>query len=124
MMCGLLERWWPLAIIMWAVMYNATFRGADGFTPWQRRYPFGDLALCKHPDDAPVPRIKNGSDKSITRKWRNRLVPAIVVGATTGPGGQWARSHQVVPLASILLELRSDLLINVRSLFHIQAFAL
>ena len=43
----------------------------------------------------------------ITRKWRNRLVPSILVGVTIGFGGQWARSCQVVSLSSILSEARA-----------------
>ena len=94
---GLPEMWFALAIIMWAMMYNATLRGADGFTSWQRRfsknsqfeiYPFGALVLYQHPDDAPAPRAKRGSDKTIKRKWHNRLVQSILVGVATGPGGQ------------------------------------
>ena len=54
MTSGLSEKCWVLAIVMFAIMYNATFRGADGFTPWQRRfiegpefkvYPVGALVL-------------------------------------------------------------------------------
>ena len=113
MTSGVSEKRRVLAIVMFAVMCNATFRGADGFAPWQRRfhkdlelkfYPFTVFVFYKHPDDAPAPRAKKGSDKTTTRKWRNRRVPSIIVGVTTGPGGQWARSYQVVHLASILSE--------------------
>ena len=67
MQSGLPEKLWVLAIVMFAIMYNATFRGADGFTPWQRRfqedpefktYPLGALVLHKHPEDAPNPQSK------------------------------------------------------------------
>ena len=34
---GLSEKLWVLAIAMFAMMYNANFRGADGFSSWQRR---------------------------------------------------------------------------------------
>ena len=117
---GLSERWWPLAICCWAAMYNATFRGMHGLTPWHRRfnsepeyqiYPFGALVLYQHPSDAPVPKQtahgKTGP-KSSTKKWRNRLVPSIFIGPTQGPGGQWAQSYQIVLLASILSSYRAS----------------
>ena len=52
------ERWWPLAIKLWCMNYNALHQGPDGFTPWQRRfgmgyefkaYRFGAFALYTHP---------------------------------------------------------------------------
>ena len=116
MIGGLGEKLCVLAIVMFAMMYSGTFRGAEGFTPWQQRfqdlefkvYPFGALVLYEFADDAPVARFKKGSDKQTTRKWRNRLVPSILVGVTGGPGGEWARSYQVVPLSSILSEGRAS----------------
>ena len=38
MQSGLSENWWVLAVVMFAMMHDATLRGADGFTPWQRRF--------------------------------------------------------------------------------------
>ena len=35
-------------------------------------------------------------------------MPSILVGVTVGPGGQWARSYQVVTLLPILSEGRSS----------------
>ena len=35
-------------------------------------------------------------------------MPAVVGGVTAGPGGQWARSYQVVSVASILSEGRAS----------------
>ena len=76
MQSGFQEKLLFLAFVMFAMMYNATFRGADSFTPWQCRYhedppfeiyPFGALVFYKHPEHAPVP-AKKRTDKSITKK--------------------------------------------------------
>ena len=62
---------------MRAAIYKATFRGADGFTPWQRRfneerdcnaYLFGALVLYKQLEDAPVPGKTSRSDKLTAKK--------------------------------------------------------
>ena len=47
-------------------------------------------------------------DKRITKKLRNRLVPAIFVGVSIAPGCRWAQAYQVVPLASLLSENRAS----------------
>ena len=47
-------------------------------------------------------------DKRITKKLRNRLIPAIFVGVTIAPGCQWARTYQVVSVASLLSENRAS----------------
>ena len=101
---GMPERWWSLAIQHWAACYNATRRDKEGMTPWARRhgeqatfqvYLYGALVLCKPAKGGTV--SKGESDKHRTRKWRNRLAPALLVRVTQGLGGTWARSYQVVP---------------------------
>ena len=96
--------------------FKALYQGPDGFTPWMQRfgtpqefrpYPFGALVLYVHPSDAPLPGSKT-KVKSTTKKWRNRLVPAIVVGVTVGSSCRWARSYRVVPLAILLSENRAS----------------
>ena len=51
---GLGERWWPLAITLFCMNYNALFEGPYGLTRWRRRfgvehefrpYPFGVLLI-------------------------------------------------------------------------------
>ena len=96
--------------------FNAFNLGPDGLTPWIRRfgvfhefrpYPFGALVFYAPPTDSPYPGPKN-KDGLTTKKWRNRLVPAIFVGISVGPGCQWERSYKVVPLASLLSEDRAS----------------
>ena len=93
---GLGERWWPLAIVLFFVNFNAVYRGPDGLSPWIRRfstshefrpYPFGALVLYVHPKDSLFPGPKN-KDGLTTKQLRNRLAPAIFVGISVGPGCQ------------------------------------
>ena len=51
---GLGERWWPLAIVLFCMNFNALYRSPDGLSPWIRRfgvphefrpYPFGALVF-------------------------------------------------------------------------------
>ena len=48
-------------------------------------------------------------------------MPSILVGVSVGPGGQWARSYQVVPLSSILLEGRASR-VSIRTVVDIILF--
>ena len=115
---GLGERWWPLAIMLFCMNYNALFEGPDGLALWMRRfgvkhefrpYPFGAFVLCIHLSESPCPGAKTtGTEKRLTKKLRSRLIPAIFVVVSVGPGCQWARTYQVVPLASLLSENRAS----------------
>ena len=88
---------------------TGSHRGCDGFEQLMSSdYIFvGALFLYTHPNDAPVPSPKT-KDKTFSKKLRNRLVPAIFVGISTGPGCQWELSYKVVPLASLLSEKRAS----------------
>ena len=55
---GVDAKWWVCAVQHWCAMYNGFQIGADGKTPWQRRfnedapfrlYPFGSLVFVKPP---------------------------------------------------------------------------
>ena len=83
---GLGERWWPLAITLFCMNYNALFKGPDGLAPWMRRfgvkhefrpYPFGAFVLYTHRSESPYPGAKQtGTEKRLTKKLRSRLIPA------------------------------------------------
>ena len=95
------SKWWVCAAAYWVTMYNATVVGADGLTPWQRRfgqdpelqiYPWGALAFVKPPAD-------------LTRKkdrFHAKLQPHLLVGIGIGPGGIWDKTYAVVPLNKLL----------------------
>ena len=91
--CGLLPSGW----VAWITMH---FQGPDELAPWLRRfgtglelkaYTFGAFDLYTHPTDSHFPSSKAVKDKCVTRKLRNRLVPAFFVGVSIGPGCQWAQ---------------------------------
>ena len=84
-----------------------------------RPYPFGALVLYTHPTDAAVPGSQARSDKRITKKWRDRLVPSIFVVVSVGPGGQWSRSYRAVPVASLLSENRASR-VSIRSVADVR----
>ena len=72
---------------------TASRRGKRRFNedPGFKIYFWGAVVLYKHPGEALVPNDKRRSDKTTTKKWRNRLVPSILVGVTVGPGSwRWA----------------------------------
>ena len=78
---------------------NGFMKGADGCTPhWRRfgtnaeykQYPFGALVLL-HPSQ-PVVKVKEPKHN----KWHDRLVPAVLVEITIGPGG----GYGVIPLVA------------------------
>ena len=54
------------------------------------------------------PSSKAVKDKRVTRKWRNRLVPAILVGVSIRCSCRCAQAYQVVLLASLLSENRAS----------------
>eukprot|EP00959_Pyramimonas_sp_CCMP1952_P308413 6454346-Pyramimonas_sp.AAC.1 len=66
--------WWVCAICYWCMQYNGHCRGADGLTPYERRYrtsaeyeqcPFGALVF--------VAAARRGGAKP--SKWSPRMVP-------------------------------------------------
>lgn len=86
---GLPESWRPLADMHWTTCYNASWAGADGRTPWVRRYgekpsfeiyPFGALVLMV-------------------------VDPA---GIGPGPGMWWGGTNRIVPLHCILSDGRAS----------------
>ena len=84
---GMSERWWPLAIRHRAACYNAYRVDEAGMAPWFRRfnmhaqynaYPFGSLVVFRPPKGSSAP--KEEAEQRTTRKWKSRLVPAVLVG--------------------------------------------
>ena len=84
----------------WACCYDASFRGKGGSTGWGRRfgekvdftvYPFGALVVFK--PAGPGIKLVGGDDfnKRTNKKWRSRLVPALLVGTAQTPGCAWAK---------------------------------
>ncbi|CAK0819868.1 unnamed protein product [Prorocentrum cordatum] len=93
--------WWVCAICYWCMRYNGHCRGADGFTPHERRYdtsaeyeqyPFGALVF--------VAAARRGGAKP--SKWSPRMVPHVLVGIGCGPGFAWNRTCGVVKLERLL----------------------
>ncbi|CAK0809613.1 unnamed protein product [Prorocentrum cordatum] len=118
---GLSERWWPLAERHWAANYSGSVKNEAGLTRWQRRfeepapfviYPFGALVLFRPPAGSKLPRLEG--DPCSSSKWKNRLMPALLVGVAAGPAEQRAKSYLIAPLAAILADGRASR-VNVRT---------
>ena len=73
-----------------------------------KAYAFGAFVLYTHPKESLFHCAKAVKDKRVTRKWRNRLVPAIYVEVSVGPGCQWVQACQVVSLAFLLPDNRAS----------------
>ena len=118
MQSGLSERWWPLAIARRVCCYNAfLFSSKDGLTLWERRfgqkadytvYPVGAMVLFK-PAGPGIKLVDDhaSSGKKQAKKWKSRLVPALLVGTALSPGCEWSRSYLIVPLACMLSDSRA-----------------
>ncbi|CAK0824602.1 unnamed protein product, partial [Prorocentrum cordatum] len=109
---GLEEAWRAMALLFWVAMWNGLMIGKDGVTPYLRRhgtpapykqYAFGALVLF-HPH-RPVPQ--QGAEPQHD-KLQSRLVPAVLIEVTIGPGGRWASSYGVVPLLRFTSESRAS----------------
>ena len=94
--------------MLFCMNYNAFYRGPDGLAPCIRRfgtphqfrpYPFGAFFLHTHPNDA----------SQIEHTYHEEVAQSVIsVGVTVGPGGQWARSCCVDPIAFLLSETRAS----------------
>lgn len=102
---GLNEDWWPLAVQHWCMNYYTSRRTGDGNTPWSlrfgrsqdfRTYPFGARVFFKG---------VAGFDKC--DKWAGRLILALLVVVSHGPGRQWDRTYLIGPLGAMLGGQRS-----------------
>lgn len=103
---GMSDAWWTLAAHHWAMCYNASFKDGCGLTPWRKRY--GEEPNFKiYPFGAKVYFLDPAGSKDVpVTKWGSRLVAAIFVGVSTGPGMQWDRSYKAVPLYSLMGDRR------------------
>ena len=70
---------------------------------------FGALVWFKPagPGSKLVDDDPSSSDRKKAKKWRARLVPAMLVGTSLTPGCEWAGSYLIVPLAATLCDSRS-----------------
>lgn len=97
---GVNEDWRPFVVQHWCANYNASHRDRNACTPWSLRfgqhaefviYPFGALVFFKG--------VK-GCEKC--EKWADRLIPAMLMGVSLGPGMQKDKSYYMVPLGAML----------------------